>query len=242
MNSKTEMERYSIINNKNKREIVLLRGNGCKWKKCRFCDYHTDYCKDNEENYKLNKDVLKNVNGMFACLEVINSGSFTDLDKKTMSLIEEICINKNIKRLHFECHWINKESIEELKKYFKVKGIEVKIKSGIETFDYLFRESYLEKGIDCKSPQEMAKYFDEVCLLFGLPGQTKESMLKDIETGLEYFERLCINIMQKNTKPIIPDESVIDIFMKQIYPKYIDNKRIDILIENTDFGVGGIKN
>ena len=31
--------RYSVIKEKNPREIVMLVGDGCKWRKCRFCDY-----------------------------------------------------------------------------------------------------------------------------------------------------------------------------------------------------------
>ena len=38
----SSLERYSIITEKNPREITLLRGNGCKWLKCRFCNYHLD--------------------------------------------------------------------------------------------------------------------------------------------------------------------------------------------------------
>ena len=33
------MDRYSKILNKDKREIVLLIGSGCKWQKCKFCNY-----------------------------------------------------------------------------------------------------------------------------------------------------------------------------------------------------------
>ena len=38
--------RYSVITEKNPREIVMLRGSGCKWRRCRFCDYHLDFSKD----------------------------------------------------------------------------------------------------------------------------------------------------------------------------------------------------
>ena len=79
----------------------------------------------------------------------------------------------------------------------------------------------------------------KVCLLFGISGQTAESMQKDIETGLKYFERICINIMVENTTPIRPDQEVIRLFVEQIYPKYKENQRVDILLQNTDFGVGG---
>ena len=46
--------RYSVINDKNPREIVLLRGSGCKWKRCAFCDYHTDFSEDENANFELN--------------------------------------------------------------------------------------------------------------------------------------------------------------------------------------------
>ena len=36
------MERYSTIDEKYKREIVLLKARPCKWGKCRFCDYIED--------------------------------------------------------------------------------------------------------------------------------------------------------------------------------------------------------
>lgn len=160
------MIRYSVITQKNPREIVMLRGNGCKWRRCRFCDYHLDYSKDTESNYELNKEQLAKVTGLYHKLEIINSGSFTDLD-------------------------------------------------------------------------EIASYFDEVCLLFGLPGQSVSSMRNDIETGLRYFERVCVNIMTQNQMPIQPDDRVIALFKTEIYPDYAQNDRVDILIENTDFGVGG---
>ena len=38
--------------------------------------------------------------------------------------------------------------------------------------------------------------------------------------------------------PIKPDKKVITEFIKEVYPKYIDNERVDILLNNTDFGVG----
>ena len=70
--------RYSVIEDKNPREIVMLVGDGCKWRKCRFCDYHLDSSKDIEANFQLNKQVLSNVTGKFGELEVINSGSFNN--------------------------------------------------------------------------------------------------------------------------------------------------------------------
>lgn len=232
--------RYAVIEEKNPREIVMLRGLGCTWRRCRFCDYHLDSAGDQTANFALNQRQLEKVTGIHGRLEVINSGSFVDLDEQTVALIQQTCLRKNIRQAHFECHWRHRDEIADFRKRFAEHGIELKIKTGVETFDSLFRESYLDKGITADSPEEIAKYFDEVCLLQGIPGQTAESMDSDIQTGLKHFERVCVNIMQENDRPVKPDPKVIQIFSKELYPKYIHNCRVDILMENTAFGVGGV--
>ena len=232
--------RYAVINEKNPREIVMLRGLGCSWRRCRFCDYHLDFSQDGKANSALNRKQLEKVTGIHGKLEVINSGSFVDLDEDTLALITKTCVSRGIGQIHFECHWRHRKEIAPFRKSFAAHGIELKIKTGVETFDSLFRESYLSKGIDTDSPEEIAQFFDEVCLLQGLPGQTAESMDRDIQTGLAFFERVCVNIMQENKRPIKPDPGDIGIFARELYPKYIDNDRVDILMENTAFGVGGV--
>ena len=234
----TDMERYSIITEKNPREIVLLRGSGCNWRRCRFCDYHLDFSTDQGANHSLNSQVLKNITGLFHRLEVINSGSFCDLPTPTMAMIREICRTKNIRQVHFECHWKDREHIPALRKSFTAMDVTVKVKIGVETFDPLFRESYLDKGIDEQDPAQISRDFDECCLLQGLPGQTEESMRRDIQIGLKYFERVCVNIMTENSGSIHPDPAVIRTFVEKIKPEYQQNPRVDILMENTDFGVG----
>ena len=72
--------RYSVITEKNPREIVMLRGNGCKWRRCRFCDYHLDFSRDTAANFAINEAALSQVRGLYGKLEVINSGSLMDLD------------------------------------------------------------------------------------------------------------------------------------------------------------------
>ena len=120
--------RYNKLIEKNPREIVLLRGSGCKWRRCRFCDYHLDFCLDEKENFALNSKVLAQVTGEFGRLEVINSGSFCDLDENTIEAILSICIAKQITTLYFECHWIHRELIADFKKKFADAGITVKIR------------------------------------------------------------------------------------------------------------------
>ena len=230
------MQRYSVIKDKRKREIVLLRGSGCVYKKCAFCDYYLDSCKDEAANFATNKEVLDKVGGIYDDLEVINSGSVFELDNNTLEYIKSIGKAKGIKTLHFEAHYLYRNKIPALRESFK--DFDVKMKLGLETFDYNMRENILHKGIAESNPQAIAQSFDEVNLLFGLSGQSVESMQKDIELALKYFERVCVNIMCDNTTAVKPDKKVIGEFMRYIYPQYIDDARVDILVNNTDFGVG----
>ncbi|MBD5117074.1 MAG: radical SAM protein [Ruminococcaceae bacterium] len=230
------MERYSKINEKRKREIVLLRGTGCVYKKCAFCDYHYDKCADTKENFALNKEVLSNVTGEYGDLEVINSGSVFELDERTLELIKETCLKKKISVVHFEAHYLYRNKIPALRKDFS--DFELKLKLGLESFDHDFRENILKKGISEKDPKIISEHFDEANFLLGVSGQSAASMEKDIETGLKYFERICLNIMCGNSTPILPDKAVISDFVNLLYPKYKDDYRVDILLNNTDFGVG----
>ena len=230
------MLRYGIINEKDPREIVLLRGTGCFYKKCAFCDYHLDACSDDDENVALNKSVLKQVTGVYGNLEVINSGSFHELGERTLSLVRETAREKGIRVLHFEAHYLVRDKIAGLRSFFS--GFEVRMRVGLETFDENLREGYLKKGMPGVTPEEVARYFEEANFLVGVKGQTVDMILRDVELGLRYFKRITLNVMCDNTTPVKPDKKVIAEFMKEIYPKYILDNRVDILIHNTDFTVG----
>lgn len=235
-----EMIRYSVIAGKNSREIVLLRGFGCAWRRCTFCDYHLDASPDAAANLALNRAVLEHVSGVHHHLEVINSGSFCELDADTLCEIERICAEKAIKTLHFECHWMHRAAVPALRERFARVGTTVKVKIGVETFDAAFREDVLHKGIGVQDPAVIAAPFDECCLLFGLTGQTEDSMRADIETGLAHFERVCVNLMVENTTAVRPDAAVLAVFARTLYAWCRDHARIDVLLSNTDFGVGGL--
>lgn len=231
--------RYSVIEEKNLREIVLLRGSGCRYRLCTFCDYHLDFSRNQEANDRLNREILAKVSGRYGKLEVINSGSFCDLSRTTMETIRETASTKGIREIHFESHWMHRAEIPALREFFGEAGIAIKIKIGVETFDADYRERILCKGIDETDPAVIAAAgFDEVCLLQGLTGQSASSMTEDIETGLAHFERVCVNIMNENSTSIHPDEAVIGEFLREVYPIYQENPRVDLLIDNLDFGVG----
>ena len=230
------MPRYSVITTKRPREIVLLRGSGCAYRRCTFCDYHLDASRDIAANIALNSDVLSRVTGVYGELEVINSGSVFELDNDTLDCIAAVCTACAIDTVHFESHYLYRDRIPELRERFA--DFDLKLKLGLETFDHDFREDVLRKGIPDADPATIARDFDEANLLVGLTGQTVASMERDIELGLAYFERICVNVMCANSAALQPDPTVVTAFMQELYPQHNRNERIDILVENTDFGVG----
>ena len=232
------MERYSKILDKDKREIVLLIGNGCKWSKCKFCNYHLDRNNVEEEQFKINNEILNKVTGEFQVLEAINSGSIFELNKRSFGKLLEVCIKKNVKRLIIESHYMYKKQIEELRNKCKELNIQLQVKGGVETFNADFREKVLNKGFGYPTIEELKKVFDVVNLLVGVQGQTIEQIENDINIGIQNFDRVCINVYKEMDDIMPADEELKSEFMKEIYPKYKNYLNVDILIENTDFGVG----
>lgn len=232
-------ERYSVIADKNPREIVLLRGSGCKWRRCRFCNYHLDFSHDQAANDALNDAVLARVTGETGVLEMINSGSFCDLSAHTLNTLVRVCEERQIARLHVECHWQDRAAIAPFREMLSAHNIALRVKGGVETFDGDFRERGFDKGIPPETtPEELAAYFDECCLLFGVEGQTLAQMQTDVAIGLAHFKRICINIMIDNGTPVKRSEAVVKLFMDHLYPTLQNDPRVDILLNNTDFGVG----
>ncbi len=232
------MQRYGVIYDKNPREIVLLRGTGCRWRQCTFCDYYDDSSQDRDENFSINRCALSEETGKIKRPEVYNSGSFSELDKATMELLYQICREKNIRHLHFESHWMYRKQIPALRNRFSEIGVTLHLKIGVESFDAAYREQVLKKGMPNATPEQISAVFDEVNLLVGLPGQTAVSMRRDIELGLKHFSRICVNVMTANSAPLQPDADVISTFLRDVYPLYKNELRADILLNNTDFGVG----
>lgn len=230
-----DLERYSKITTKNKREIVLLKASPCKWGRCTFCDYIEDNSTNIQENIKINNAILDNITGEFNVLEVINSGSVFEIPKETLYKIRKIVKEKNISLLFFEAHWIYKDRLNEIKEFFNIPII---FKLGLETFDNNFRNNILNKGIVFNSPEDVSKYYDSICLMVGIKGQTKEMIDNDVKNLIKYFKRGCINIWIENSTNFKADLELITWFSEKY--SYLDTKEnIEILWNNTDFGVGG---
>lgn len=228
------MERYSEITNKIKREIVLLKSRPCIWSKCRFCDYIEDNSTCLEEIITVNDEVLNQITGKYGVIEVIDSASIFELPKKSLQRIKEIIQEKNIHTIFVESHWLYHKRIQEIRDYF---GIKVIVKIGVESFDDVFRNEFLNKNATFKSVEELKKYFDSPCLMIGIQGQTKEIIKKDIDILTHHFNHGTINIYRNNSTPIKRDDALIEWFMNQ-YTYLIDDPRYDFLYDPTDFGVG----
>ena len=228
------MDRYSEIINKNQREIVLLKSFPCRWGKCSFCDYILDNSNSEDEINKLNFEVLDNITGKYKVLEVINSGSCFELPEATLYKIKEIIKEKKIKKVFLESHWSYKNRIQEMRDFFEIP---ITFKIGVESFDYDFRNNFLNKNAKFKSVEELKKYFDSPCIMVGIKGQTKDMIDKDMEIVLNNFDHATINVFVNNTSDIKRDDELVSWFIEK-YKFLDDNPKIEVLYNNTDFGVG----
>ena len=93
--------RYSKVEGKFQREIVLLKSFPCAYGKCSFCNYIEDNSNDEEEVNRVNLEVLEEITGEFGILEVINSGSVFEIPKKTLEKVREVVYEKDIKYIDY---------------------------------------------------------------------------------------------------------------------------------------------
>lgn len=227
------MLRYSLIEKGMKREFLLLQGTGCRWRKCTFCDYHTDV---SEDPYAVNKDVLSLVSGRYGVLDIINSGSCIEFDKNTIALIQETTVKKNIHTLWFEAHWMYRKHLKDFASLFP--GVDVKFRVGVESFNGKLRKRW-KKGIpESVKAEEIASYFNGCCLLVGVKGETKEDILADIFLADKYFEYFSVNLFCPNSTEEETDEELSYFVKTEIRKKLESNSKAELLIENTDLGVG----
>lgn len=228
------MERYNVIREKNPREIVLLKGFPCIWGRCAFCDYTDDNSRDEDEMLALNSRILSRVTGEKGVLEVINSGSCFELPEGTREEIRRIARERGIRRLFFESHWLYRKRLEEMRAYM---GIPVTYKIGVETFNHEFRERVLNKHAGFKRPEEVARYFDSPCIMVGIKGQTKEMIDYDIRMVKKHFRLGTVSVFTNNTTKIRQDPELVKWFVRE-YAWLREDPSIEVLYENTDFGVG----
>lgn len=227
------MQRYSLITEKFPREFLLLQGTGCRWKKCTFCDYYDDA---SDSPFETNRKVLEQVTGEYGVIDIINSGSAMELDAETINMIKEIVVAKGIKTIWFEAHYMYRNRLDEFAAQFAPAT--VKFRCGVESFDAALRSGWA-KGIPASvTAADVARYFKGVCLLCCTAGDSRERIIEDIATAKKYFEYFSVNLFCNNSTTVKRDEALASWFVKELYPTLKDDVQIEVLIENSDLGVG----
>ena len=227
------MDRYALIHTKMPREFVLLQGAGCKWKKCTFCDYHEDV---SSNPFAINEPGLRQVTGQYGVLDVINSGSAMELDSETIALIKEVGKENQIHTLWVEAHYMYRKKLAEFARQFA--PVQVKFRCGVETFDPELRDIWKKGILSSVTPEDIAQYFQGVCLLCCTQGESKEHIIKDIEIARKHFEYFSVNVFCNNSTPVKQDGELAQWFAREVYPRVKDVEGIEVLMENTDLGVG----
>ncbi len=228
-----KLVRYAKIDTVLPREFLLLQGRGCVWKQCAFCDYHQDV---SENPYEVNRPVLEQVTGEYGVLDIINSGSAPELDEETLALIRKVADACKVHTLWFEAHWLYREKLMEFGARFPNQR--VKFRCGVETFDPILRESW-KKGIPPEvCAKDLAQYFQGVCLLAAVEGQTREGILRDINLARQYFEYFSLNAFVENSTNLCRDEKLAAWLSEEIAPMLREVPGAELLLSNVDLGVG----
>ena len=229
------MNRYSVIRGNFPREFLLLQGTGCKWGKCTFCDYHGD---TSDTPFSVNRKVLEQVTGKYGVLDIINSGSAMELDPETISEIRKVVKDKCIHTIWFEAHYMYRHRLADFARQFQPAV--VKFRCGVETFDPLLRSRW-QKGIGHDvTAKDIARYFHGLCLLCctDTPGDTRERLLRDIDLAERHFEYYSVNVFCPNTTALRRNDDMLRWFLAEVYPTLQKSSKAEVLIENTDLGVG----
>ena len=226
------LERYSRIDKGLKREFILLQGTGCIWRKCVFCDYYTDSSAD---PFAVNSPVLDKVTGEFGVLDIINSGSAQEFDKKTVRKIADTVREKGIHDLWFESHWVWRNELESFASNFPCR---VHYRLGIESFNPDLRLQW-RKGIGRDvTPEMVRERYDGVCLLARIKGQTEKDIMESVEIAERLFDYYSVNLFCPNSTSTEKDEELSRLFIEKLAPEIRKSRKAEVLIENTDLGVG----
>ena len=189
-----------------------------------------------DDPFAVNREVLAQVQGVYGVLDVINSGSAMELDEQTVEMIKKVVKVKKIHTLWFEAHYMYRHKLAKFAEQFD--GVEVKFRCGVESFDGQLREQW-KKGITASvKAEDVAKYFQGVCLLCCTEGDSQERILRDIALAEQYFEYASVNVFCENSTTVKRDEELAKWFVEEVYPQLKASKKIEILINNTDLGVG----
>lgn len=236
-----DLVRYQFVDSQTssmKRENVLLVSLGCSWGKCAFCDYQDDKSSSVLACDTVNKKVLSEVKGREVgsdVLEVTCSASYTELPFTTINYIRETCREKGIETVILEGHYIYRDANPFFTDFFGQYGIKTVFRCGVETFDEHIREDILHKGLLGVEPEDIARHFSWINIMFGMEGQTLSQLEKDIAIGLNYFDRVNLSIYTTvKNGPVRDSVAINEFYASDLYRNLKQNPAIDIYDEWDD--------
>lgn len=227
--------RYARYRGNNPREVVLLKGLPCIWSRCSFCDYIDDNTTDIESIERVADEQLSRVTGEYKRLQVINSGSIQELPLNVRARIRELIAAKGIEEFWTESYWAYRKEYEATREYF---GVSTHLFLGVETFDDHLRNVVLNKSMHWSSPDDVAAATDAICLMIGFRGQTRDIIRRDIDLLLSKFKLGIINLFSENRLSAGLMNEEIKAWFRDEYGWLETRPNLDVLWNNTDFGVG----
>ena len=184
----------------------------------------------------MNEPILRQVTGQYGVLDIINSGSAMELDERTIGLIREVVHEKHIHTLWFEAHYMYRKKLAEFAQLFA--PAKVKFRCGVETFSPTLRNKW-NKGVPTNvTAEDVAQYFQGICLLCCTEGESRERILADIALARQHFEYFSVNVFCNNSTSVRQDKALVQWFASEVYPQLKEDPKIEVLMENTDLGVG----
>ena len=159
-----------------------------------------------------------------------------ELDEETISLIREVVREKHIHTLWFEAHYMYRKKLADFAQQFAPAT--VKFRCGVETFSPTLR-GHWKKGIPTDvTAEDVAKHFQGVCLLCCTEGESRERILTDINLARQHFEYFSVNVFCNNSTSVRQDKALAQWFANEVCPQIKEDPKIEVLMENTDLGVG----
>jgi hypothetical protein len=229
------LQRYGRFTGHHPREVLLLKGLPCVWSRCSFCDYIDDNTQDEQLIRKTADETLAKVTGEFARLQVINSGSIQELPLIVREQIRDLIAARGITEFWTESYWAYRKRFEEDRQFFNV---DTHLFLGVETFDDALRNGILNKSMHWSGPDEVAAATDSICLMIGFRGQSREIIRRDIDILLSKFRYGIVNLFTENRLSAgLMDEEIKQWFQEE-FAWLEQEKNLNVLWHNTDFGVG----
>ena len=69
-------------------------------------------------------------------------------------------------------------------------------------------------------------------------GESRERILTDINLARQHFEYFSVNVFCNNSTSVRQDKALAQWFANEVCPQIKEDPKIEVLMENTDLGVG----